>query len=290
MASRVLEVNEEHISKERPPRLFPVNAGKSGNVIIEILPKMMRFDVFGRRKTLEPRSITLMSRIEDLRVLENILGSGRREERKLLPLGSDHPEEVIRYWNYARLAKGKVLVYRLGLGLFPRMAVHAKEIVIVEPDPCIRNLVWPSVSGCEGNCSTLIPGDFSVFSKATGRFDFIFIDPIPYTGRSSSMMAVDCLPELNLMINIARKVVSTGGAIAVRGYKDLVSMYQQRCQKLINDVRASLAIDWGDKGQKLSSMDHLFYTWALKNRGRVLERVDYKFINAWARKTALTVT
>lgn len=290
MAIEVLEVDEERIPKNKPPFISPVPPGKSGDILIETLSRMSRFQIFGAKRTFSPRNVTYMYRIESLKKVDNILAAGQREERKLLPLASDHPEELYRYWNYARLAKGNVLVYRMGLGLFAGMASRAKSITIIEPDPGIRKLVWPHVLGSVCRDRWLIEGDASTIGshKGGGGYNFIFIDPVPYTGVSSPADSQEQLIAMNRLIAQAKKAAATECQIAVRGYKDLISSYQHDCQDMVEDLSNELFQEYRIS-ERERVLDRMFSDWAMKNRRRVIERRDYKFVNAWARKTAFTV-
>lgn len=289
MAIKVLEVDEERIPKERPPELLPILPGREKDIIIEALPKMTHFQIFERKKVMAPKSVTLMSRIESVKMVEQIFGPPKqREERKLLPLAWDHPEDILRYWNYAKLARGKTLVYRLGLGLFSRMAYRAKEIFVVEPDPSIRSLVWPSVIGLSSS-RYHIPSLSELGGKVKG-FDFAFVDPVPYTGKSDTILTVDRLPELNTLISQIGKFMAPGGMIAVRGYRDLILKFQSWCQ---NEIFTLLS--WNDLWANAPPprdilLQQMFVEYALKNRKMVLEKRDYKLINAWARSIATSVT
>jgi hypothetical protein len=287
MAIKVLEVDEERIPKEKPPPVLTVPPGREHDIIIEALPKMTHFEIFGRTKVMAPRTVTLMSRLESLRVVESVLSPGQREERKLLPLAWDHPEDIYRYWNYAKLAGGRVLVYRIGLGLFSLMATRAKETHIVEPDMGIRKLVWPTVLGLSSSPKYISD---SFVHLGASKFDFAFVDPVPYTGKSDTMLTIDRLPELNTMIAQIRKLMASGGMIAVRGYRSLILKYQEWCQNQVFELRS-----WNDLWAKeppprSAFIEQLFIRYAFKNRKRVLEKRDYKFINAWARSTATSVT
>ena len=274
--ARILEVDEERIPKERPPSLNPVAQGTSGNITI-VRSKGTRFSVFGRARTYAPRDISCMSKI----VLE--------EERKafFIPpaearhwkIEEDDPETVYRTWNYARLARGRVLVLGFKLGLFPRLAIHAQSVTAVNGDRHVNNLVWPSIFLVHGHRSNIVLCDPMDYLKGQGeKFDFVYID-----------LGLSRLAEANRLINLGRRVLNKGGLIAVRSYRPMIEVYQRKCQAMIPAIAL-----WGGPGRaeipaEAPPEEVRFIKWATANWKRVFVQADYRFVNAWSRKTALEI-
>jgi hypothetical protein len=289
-AHRILELDEERISKERPPALLPIQAGTHGDVIVETVDGISRFNVFGKPKVLSPRKVTFMSRVEVMNVTQNILTSGQREERCLFPLASTHPEEVYRYWSYARLAKGNVLVSGIGLGVFVQQ-VNCKYVLALEPDRNIYDLVFRSFVDFKYINVGMVHGALGeeVKRHSDRKYDFIFLDPVAYTGNPSNALATKRLPEFNRLINASRNILSQNGRVAIKGYGSLIKKYQEECQSMVMYALAS--DDWASKYVEglHDPMEEMCIKWARKNWKQVGKR-DYKFVNAWARKTAMVVT
>jgi len=289
--SVIFEVDEERM-KARSPSFSAIPSGSSGDIVIEGMDGVSKFSIFGMQKVLSPRKVVYMSRIEKLTIQESVLTSAKLEQRQLSSISSTHPEEVQRYWSYARMARGEVLVYGISLGLFIQMSSW-KRLLAIEPDPNIHKLVSRSFIGSgylgDTRCFACIHDkELSVPAYEERKFDCIFLDPHPYMGSAFHALFTDDLPKINRLALLARKHLRPGGRIMVKGYADLVKKYQDECQVLVNNFMALGKIYLSPTGD--NRMSELFAKWAWKNRKRVLEKKDWKFINAWARHTAVSVT
>lgn len=299
MGIEVLEIDEERIPKERlPSYTFPlhITAGRQGDVIIETLPPVSRFKIFGKTQVVKPRIITVMSRIIETKTVDHVLSSGQAEERKLFRLAWDHPEDVYRYWNYAKQVTGNVFVLGVGLGLFVRMALlRAKEIAIVEMDHDIWRLISTGAlfQGITSNCSinwnepseklSHTEAILALGKRYKGDLHYAFLDPFPDLGSDSSMLSYLHLPEIHSMIHVLRPSMRSSGKILVKGYSQMMQSWQIKCQLMAHELSGTFEPFVSLVSQVKNPMEQAFVNWALKNRKRVVEKRDYKFINAWAR-------
>ena len=275
MPQEVIEVNEDRIPKERPPKLEPIPTNIRGNIIIT--GEMMGgFSVFGRRRSTAPRIVTTLSRLTTPKdIIPGILNT----QMTANVIQRDDPEEIYRVWNYAKLARGRTVAYGLGLGLFHRMALQARarELICVEDDPNILSLVWSSVVWSRNDNTTLeYQGPLEKFAEAAEeKCDFVYIhQPISRN-----------LSEYDTLIRAARHLLHRDGRIAIRGYRGMIQTYQERCQEICNCIAMDQDAFGNAETYELPE-ERLFVKWAMRNRKRVVVRRDYKCINSWARRTA----
>ncbi len=95
---------------------------------------------------------------------------------------SDIPSEVVQmHEEFARYARGRVLIGGLGLGIAARMAranPRVKSVTVVELSPEVIRMVGPSTPGVEIICDNVF--DF-VRGLEPGRFDSVFFDTWQHT-------------------------------------------------------------------------------------------------------------
>lgn len=268
----ILEVDEERVPKERPPALDPIPSGSLGDAVVTH-SKKTRFSVFGRSRAYAVRDVSRLSRIvkgeKDLFLPD--------PEDRLVKLEEDDPETVYRAWNYARLVRGRVLVLGLKLGLFPRLAVHARRTTIVSSDTAVNDLVWAPVAHKFLQVHLVWSNVEDFLRRTDEKFDFIYVD-----------LGIARLMEANALIRLVRRILAKDGHVAVRSYGMMVQNYQARCQQLITSIALQ-----GGPGEPAPEgaprEERLFIEWVGRNWERAFVRADYRFVNAWSRKTALEI-
>lgn len=274
---RILEVDEERIPKERPPVLLPVPPGKSGPLMIT-RSKATRFQVFGRARNYAPRDVSALCKVvpeEEKKALFIPPSEGR-----LWKIEEDDPETVYRTWNYARLARGRVLVLGVKLGLFPRLAIRAQSIDIVTNDSMLVRLVLDTIrESCGGRAHLVLDDPLARLNRRDLRYDFVYVD-----------LGISRLTEANRIIGLVRPVVSSGGVIALKGHQAMIQAFQSRCQALIPLIATTRGQEFRNLVEPMAPEDLLFVAWAFQNSKRVFKDLDYRFVNAWSRMMALKVT
>ena len=83
------------------------------------------------------------------------------------------------------------------------------------------------------------------------------------------------------MVGMFKPLLAKGGKISILNYREMLLSFQERCQKLI-PVAKDDDVDVG----AYPTLEQKFIGWARKNKKRVLDRRDYKFVNAYARTLA----
>ena len=271
MGDVILEVNDLRIPKMRIAPFEPIKAGKSGNVMVTN-ERRSSFVIFGRKRRFA-ESLVVSKLIKVAKVYEeHSVLSGRRVRKEVMSVeATDEPEVVYRMWNHVSAVYGRVLVLGLALGLFHRLAEHVQRvdsIHTVEINPHVLELVSPQL---KSKRHSFAEGSLDAIS---GRFDHIFL------GEAQG------LKEANRLVKKIRKHLRPGGKVTSIGYREKVVEFQEYCQRhllhMARDEYADLAtLDPGERH---------FIEWARRNKKRVLDRPDFKFINGVTKKMAEQAT
>lgn len=272
--SWILNVEEERIPKEKPPRLEPVPTETRGDLVI-MRSTETRFRVFGRTYNYAPRDVSSLYRV--LTRKQTVYEWSAPEEKSLDLIARDDPESVLRVWNYARHLRGRVLVLGMGFALFPRLAVRASEIIVVEPDIDLCILLRDPIDRILRDVRVLSGVSITDYlkSKRAPEFDYVVV----------SRLAPDVM-RTSALVHLARKRLKMDGHIVMPSYGDIVKGFQERCQVLVTlaNVRGGPE---NLLSRELTKEERMFLAWGARNKRRVFDRVDYKFINSWAEKTVL---
>ncbi len=146
---------------------------------------------------------------------------------------SDTPQERIMMYNNGRCSQGHVLMGGLGLGLYPQYAVagavgQATRFTVVERSPVVRDIVEPTLSVALDVPLEVMTGDVLAYlsGPVTTCYDTIFLD----TWENLDPIH---LPEINRLRDLALRHLATGGRVVLWGYRWMVRLFEQACQRLL---------------------------------------------------------
>jgi hypothetical protein len=266
----ILDVDDTRFPKIKPPSLYPPATGAFGKHRIQQTVKSS-FRVFGRLCRFNERTVSCLERLINVKEEQSILSGEMVRKEEYLRLADDEPESVYRVWPHALMAYGNALCVGIGLAIFQRLALcnnaKVKHITTFEPD---RELA----AGIQGAMLIGVPHvvvepDLSSAKK----YDYIFLGASPGT--------IHGIGQAVVMTEVFKPLLAKGGKISILNYREMLHSFQERCQKLI-----PVAKDDDVDVNAYPLLEQQFIIWARRNKKRVLDRRDYKFVNAYARRLA----
>ncbi|MEJ2148695.1 MAG: hypothetical protein P8Z40_04375 [Chloroflexota bacterium] len=146
---------------------------------------------------------------------------------------SDVPQERLMMLNNAQASRGRVLVGGLGLGLYPQYALpYVESLRIVERETAVCRLVEPIVrmaAAPHGVELVVVVDDVDAVLCAppTTRYDTIFLD-------IWDKLDAAHLPAINLLRDRALAHLTPGGRVLLWGYRWMVRLFEQACERLLS--------------------------------------------------------
>lgn len=146
---------------------------------------------------------------------------------------SDVPQERLMMLNNAQASRGRVLVGGLGLGLYPQYALpYVESLRIVERETAVCRLVEPIVrmAAAPHGVELVVEVDdveAVLCAPPTTRYDTIFLD-------IWDKLDAAHLPAINLLRDRALAHLAPGGRVLLWGYRWMVRLFEQACERLLS--------------------------------------------------------
>jgi hypothetical protein len=263
----ILEMDDTRFPKIKPPPLYPPAPGAFGKHRIQVTEKSS-FRVFGRLCRFNERKVSTLEKLINVTEEQSVLSGEMVRKEEYLRLADDEPEIIYRVLPHALAACGNILCVGIGLGIFQRLALcnnsKVRHITTFEPDTELSRGVQNAMLFGMPHVAT--QPDFT----STKKYDYVFLGAPP-GGIQGFSQAV-------AMAMVFKPLLVKGGKISILNYREMLLSFQERCQKLIPVAKD----DDADLGT-YPAIERHFIEWARKNKKRVLDRRDYKFVNAYAR-------